>query len=115
MIVHKITDIANETSVLLNKDPTLVASIVQHTLASIKSYLENPNKAGIRVENLGVIRPYQASLTRYLKRLISKLRNPDLTPTETQTLQNTFRIFWKLRKLQQQDNERRNFKKRFGS
>lgn len=115
MIVHKITPIVNQTAQLLNKDPELVAHVIGHILYQIKEYIENPNSPGIRITNFGVIRPYQPALTKHLKRLLTKLRDPNTPPELIPEYQTQFRIFWNLRKLNQQDNERRKFKKRFGN
>lgn len=76
MIVHKITDLVNHTADLLSLPPTTVQSVIGHTLKYTKEYIQNPTKAGLRLRYFGVIRPDSRSLTSFLKRLISHLRDP---------------------------------------
>lgn len=115
MIVSKITPIVNKTAEILDLDATTVQKVIAHTLAATKQYIENPHtKSGLRLRYFGVIRPYPQSLTSYLKKLIRHLRDPTKAHLHEEIKQE-FRRFWNLRKLLQKDNDRRNFKQRFGS
>lgn len=93
MVVHKITPIVNQTAEILNLPPTLVADIIKHTLAYTKDYVQNPTRAGVRLPYFGVIRPHQSSLTSFLKRLISKLRDPTTPEEDIPRIQEEFRRF----------------------
>lgn len=114
MIITKITPIVNKTASLLNIDPTLVQLTIGSILKQTKEYIENPTHAGLRIRYFGVFRPYSPALTYHLKKLIRDLRDPTKASLHP-TIKEEFRKFWSLRKLLQKDNERRNFKRRFGS
>lgn len=93
MIVHKITPIVNQTAEILNLPPEEVAPVIKHALSSIKNYVQDPTKAGIRLQHFGVVRPHPASLTSFLKRLLSQLKDPT-TPSESiPKIQEEFRRF----------------------
>jgi hypothetical protein len=114
MIIHKITDLVNHVAEVLSLPPDTISQVIGHTLSYTKDYIENPTKPGLRLKYFGVIRPDSKSLTVFLKKLIKHLRDPTLSHLHPQ-IKEEFARFWKLRKLLQEDNERRNFKRRFGS
>lgn len=111
MIVSKITPLVSSAAEITQMSPEIVSDVVKHLFTFTKNYLQKPDKAGLRITYLGVIRPQKKPLNFYLKKLIAEMR---LEP-DNEELKENFRIFWNLRRLSQKDAERRDFKKRYGT
>lgn len=89
MIISKITPIVNSTAETTHFSTEIVADVVKHMFKSIGAYLQKPDKAGLRLTYLGVIRPHKNAIDNYLRRLIADMR---LKP-EKEELKEEFRTF----------------------
>lgn len=111
MVIHKLDEVFDKTHELTQYSPEIVASVMQHVFRSWVDFLATPTHAGIRLPNLGVIRSVPKAIEYYLRNVvITKLRKD----RNNEQLKEHFRIFWKYRRLLQEDEKRRKYKKRFG-
>lgn len=85
---------------------------MQHAFKFLKNFISSPTHAGLRYENFGVVRAHIKPLNAYLKLiLIPRLRKD----RDNEVLKERFRALWALRELIRKDNERRDYKTRFGT
>lgn len=110
MLLAKIDPILDEVAEKSGYSKEIVGDVIKHLFSYIRRFLIKPNYTGIRIPLLGVIRPDKKPLNFYLKTLIKQMR---LSPNDEE-LKETFRTYWNLRRLLQQDDKRRNYKKRYG-
>lgn len=107
----KLDPILAKTAELLDYPPEVIGDVVQHGFKFMKEFIGNPTHAGLRYHHFGVIRAFEKPLRHYLQRLVADMRRkPD-----DEALKEKFRKYWKLRELVKQDEQRRDYKKRFGS
>jgi len=99
-----IEKVANKTG--YTKDQ--VASVMAHVFSTMRQQLEYPTYAGIRIPYLGVMRTKTSILNHYLRvNAIDYLRKGKIT-------KERFQHLWKLRHLTRKDEQRRDFKTRYG-
>jgi hypothetical protein len=108
----RIDPIVSKTIEVLDYPPEVVADAIAHAFKYMKEYVAKPTAAGLRYQHFGVIRPSIKSLNWHLShKMLPKLR----ANRDDEELKQKFRVYWQLRDLIRKDNERRNYKERFGS
>mgnify|MGYP003545252522 CR=1 FL=1 len=106
--VSKITTIIEQAAQTTGHTQDEVASVMSHCFKIIRQQLEYPTYAGIRIPYIGAIRTKSSILAHYLRvNAIPYLRIGKIS-------KERFQHLWRLRKLTRDDEQRRDFKTRYG-
>ncbi len=100
----------DETAKTLNYSTEVVKDVVLHQFNDIKSFLKKPTHAKYRIGYLGTLVGNIRSVNSYLHSLIRKMR-----VLQTPELMEEFRLFWRYRRMLQEDTYLSSYKKRFGT
>lgn len=109
-MAKKILPLIHELSDLTKYPPHIVSDVIAHYFSDIKAFLNSPSHARYRLPYLGQLHGNIKSVEHYLKFLIKKMRED---PSDK--LKESFRIFWRYRRMLQKSKELTSYKKRFGT
>lgn len=109
-MVKNILPLITETSTLIDYSESVIKDVILHQFMDVKNFIKKPTHARYRLYYLGNLHGNIKSVNAYLQTLIRKLR---ASPADK--LKEEFKLFWKYRRMLQEDKELASYKKRFGS
>jgi hypothetical protein len=109
-MVKNILPLITETAALTNYSESVIKDVILHQFMDVKNFIKKPTHARYRLYYLGNLHGNIKSVNAYLHTLIKKLRD-----NSTEELKEEFRLFWKYRRMLQEDEYLSSYKKRFGT
>jgi hypothetical protein len=109
-MVKNTLPLITETSKLIDYPESVIKDVILHQFMDVKNFIKKPTHARYRLYYLGNLHGNIKSVNAYLQTLIRKLRT---SPSEE--LKEEFRLFWKYRRMLQEDKDLSSYKKRFGT
>jgi hypothetical protein len=109
-MIKNILPLLAETAKVIDYPEDVIRDVIFHQFLDVKNFIKKPTHARYRLYYLGNLYGNIKSVNGYLTTIIGKLR-----VERTDALIEEFRLFWRYRRMLQQDKELASYKKRFGS
>lgn len=115
MVVSRIDEVVQLTADKISADPNIVADVVRHTLTYLKDFFNEPTAAGVRIPYLGTFTGRYSVINHYIRTVLIPAIREATTEERKTLLLDQLRKVWKFRRIIQENDRRRQYKKRFGN